>query len=513
MTFWNGTEWLPENQAKPVRGGSRRFRDWAATLVMVLALGLYVMPFAATHASGPTLTLSPTSGAPGTNVTMTGKGFPSKTSLQSTWGGATTDMPIVSTNGGGGFRTSFKVPSAAVGTHAIGVQQPGGAATLATVDFGVTGTAGPTPLATPAPTTASKPKPIHPRAPKLPAPDRTPLATPAPTPTPTPTPTAAPTASPSPRPTSTPTPAPVGGFVVRCGTALCLGGRTWYLYGASQLGGLDDPNARAGLAVSAGLNTLRIVNFLDEGGAPSSAPYAEPYWQRVDRVIAAASAHGLHVLLDLSTYRNLLWNAGGNPYTADWQHFLSFVATRRNTASGIVYANDPTIAMVAFAGEVEPINTPSNARGITTTQVTDFYKRTFGEWKALDANHLTSTGGLLQLAWNSGIDWKAIFALGDSDVCSIHDYSGADQTITTPAVATYCASIGRPWITEEFGWEQSVGDATRAQRFADMYSLQRTFHAAGVSTWNLGTTLGGASDFDFNAGTPITWSAVGASAP
>jgi hypothetical protein len=300
--------------------------------------------------------------------------------------------------------------------------------------------------------------------------------------------------------------------VTRCGTSLCLGGRTWYLYGASQLGGMDDPQTRASLGASAGLNTLRVVNFLDEEGAPSSAPYDEARWRRVDGAIAAAGSHGLHVVLDLSTYRNLLWNSGANPYTTDWGSFLAFVANRRNTASGVVYANDPTIAIVAFAGEVEPINTSSNTRGITTGQVTAFFKRAFAEWKALDAHHLTSSGGLLQIDWNSGIDWKAIFDLADSDVCAMHDYSKADQTVTTPAVAAYCGSIGRPWITEEFGWEQSTGDSTRAGLFDAMYGLQRTYHAAGVSNWNLGTQLGG-STYDFNTGTPKTWDVVTANAP
>jgi hypothetical protein len=345
-------------------------------------------------------------------------------------------------------------------------------------------------------------------APNAHKPKPSPSATPAPTVAPTPTPTPKPT----PTPTPTATPSPVTSFVTRCGTSLCLNGSAWYLYGASQLGGMTDPQARASLAVSAKLNTLRIVDFLDEGGAVSTAPYDESRWQLVDRAIATAGTNGLHVVLDLSIYRNMLWNSGANPYTIDWQPFLTFVANRRNTATGVIYANDPTIAIVAFAGEIQPINTSSNTRGITTDQVTSFFTRTFAEWKALDPNHLRSSGGLLQIDWNSGIDWKAIFGLADSDVCAIHDYSSADQTVTTPAVSAYCASIGRPWITEEFGWDQSVGDAMRAQSYTSMYGLQRTYHAAGVGFWNLGPQIGG-STYDVNAGTPQTWAVVVANAP
>jgi hypothetical protein len=296
--------------------------------------------------------------------------------------------------------------------------------------------------------------------------------------------------------------------------ALCLDGGTWYLYGASQLGGLDDPNGRADLAVAAKLNTLRIVNFLDEHAAPATGPYDEWRWQRVDKVIAAAGARGLKIVLDLSTYRNLLWNAGQNPYTTDWASFISFATQRRNTVTGIRYADDPTIAIVSFAGEVEPINTGDNTRGVTTQQVTDFFRRSFGQWKSQDVHHLLSTGGLLQLDWNSGIDWKTLFALPGSDVCAIHDYSTNDQQVTTPMVASYCQSIGRPWITEEFGWEQSIGDSTRAQRFGAMYQLQRTYGAAGVAFWNLGTQTTGTT-FDVNSAVTLTntWNAVRNAAP
>jgi hypothetical protein len=308
-----------------------------------------------------------------------------------------------------------------------------------------------------------------------------------------------------------------GGFVSACGTALCLAGRPWYLYGASDLGGLGDPGARASLAVGARLNTLRVVNFLDEHGSVGSAPYDLAYWSRVDAVIGAARTAGLRVILDLSTYRNLLWNAGRNPYSWDWGPLVAFVTQRSNTVTGIRYGDDPTIALVAFAGEVEPLNTPANVLRITAQQLTSFYERTFAQWRANDSRHLLSTGGLLQLAWDSGIDWRSIFGLANDDVCSIHDYSTADQTVTTPAVAAYCASIGKPWITEEFGWDQAVGDAARAADFSAMYGLQSRYAAAGVGFWNLGTTVAGTggvtATHDVNPSTPLTWSVVGSNAP
>jgi len=545
MAFWDGTRWIRESEplpspaAIPAPGRRlRRLRDLIATAVIVLGLVATVIPFGLARASGPSLTLSPDSGTSGQKVGLTGTGFQTRIKVQVTWDGSPSGMPTAQVNQTGTFKASFVVPSGATGSHTVAVAEVASAgktkavsAAVAAVTFILAAlvasptpasatTATPTPTATPKPAPTATPTPAPTATPK-PAPTATPTPTPAPTPKPTTAPTSAPTATPTPTPTGTPVPTATAtptstasptGFVTRCGISLCLDGQRWYLYGASQLGGLDDPTARASMAVSAKLNTLRVVNFLDENGSTSTAPYDETRWKRVDAAIAASGAAGLHVVLDLSTYRNMLWNAGINPYAVDWKPFLSFVAGRRNTVNGLTYANDPTIAIVAFAGEVEPINTSSNTMGVTTIQVTDFFSRTFAEWKALDAHHLTSSGGLLQIDWNSGIDWKTIFALADDDVCSIHDYSLADQTITTPAVSAYCASIGRPWITEEFGWDQPVGDATRANDFSLMYALQRTFGAAGVGAWNLGTQLGG-STYDINTGTPQTWAVVGSNAP
>jgi hypothetical protein len=272
---------------------------------------------------------------------------------------------------------------------------------------------------------------------------------------------------------------------------------------------MDDPGTAMRRARDANLNTVRIVNFLDEHGSVGSAPYSEWHWARLDRVIAAASNAGLKVILDLSTYRNLLANAGRNPYAYDWHEFLRFAATRRNTVTGVRYADDATIALVAIAGEVEPINTPDNKLGVTTAQVTNFFRSAFATWRAYDSRHPVSSGGLLHYGWNSGIDWRSIFAA--ADVCSIHNYSDSDMAATR-MIAAFCAGIGKPWITEEFGWERGVGDAARATRFQAMYNLQIAQQAAGVAFWNLGGQTSSPT-FDVNTSTPLTWDVVVRNAP
>ena len=85
------------------------------------------------------------------------------------------------------------------------------------------------------------------------------------------------------------------------------------------------------------------------------------------------------MILDLSTYRNRLLNGGKvNPYGRIQyprsDKFIAWVLNRRNSVSGATYANDPTIAYVAIAGE------PAAPRGgdalrPTTAELTAFYKR------------------------------------------------------------------------------------------------------------------------------------------
>jgi hypothetical protein len=293
---------------------------------------------------------------------------------------------------------------------------------------------------------------------------------------------------------------------------LCLDGRTWRLHAASVLGGLDRPRDTVTLAVQARLNTVRVTDWLDTSGSPSTAPYDETRWRRVDALVAAAGGNGLHVVLDLSTYRNLLARSGVNPYTSDWTPFLTWVAGRTNTVSGARYGTDPTIALVSFAGEVEPPHGSDNTLGVTPAQVTAFFDEVFTTWGRFSPGTLRSTGGLLQLDWASGVDWKSIMALPGSDVCAIHTYSDADRTVTLPAVSTYCAALGRPWIDEEFGFELAMGDGARAAAIADTYRRVAAAGGAGSGIWNLGSQVTSPT-YDVNTATPLAFDAVRAAAP
>jgi endo-1,4-beta-mannosidase len=151
--------------------------------------------------------------------------------------------------------------------------------------------------------------------------------------------------------------------------------------------------------------------------------------------------------------------------------------------------------------------------------LTDFYERTLGYLASIDPNHLRSTGGLIHLDWqqlyggSSGIDGEAIFALADNTLPALHTYppeyetDGTPIDHQTPVYGPLADSLGKPWFTEEFGWQQSVGDATRAGYYEWLYDEQATYGSDGALFWNLGFEASGGSH-DVNPSTPQTWAVV-----
>jgi mannan endo-1,4-beta-mannosidase len=343
-------------------------------------------------------------------------------------------------------------------------------------------------------------------------------------------------------------------FIARSGTRLTLAGAPWRLYGGSCYGTLNPGgqgtiNGTVQLALGAGLNTVRLVNFIDETGTSAAAPYDAAAWTRVDQMLATLAGSGLRAILDLSCYRNHLQNYLLNtgqttttPYSQDWGAFVRFVAKRVNTVTGVPYRRDPTIALVSFAGEPNPPNSQEPLKP-TTSELTNFYSRVFSQWRLYDTNHLLSPGGLLHIDWEeafnnpngSGIDWRAIFSLPGCDVPAIHSYwhafpPSAPTDYRSKKVSTYCSTIQKPWITEEFGFLQTPTDYSttpptiyteqdRGSWYQLVYDIQAGAYAssdgilpsAGVAFWNLGAEVAAASH-DVNPQTPYTWSTVQANA-
>jgi len=316
-------------------------------------------------------------------------------------------------------------------------------------------------------------------------------------------------------------------FVYPCGTTLCAGDQQWTMYGATvynpglrpEQSGFLNPQGTIALARAAHLNTIRVINFYPDSGDPSGA-FSEYAWGLADRMIAAAGAAGMHVDLGLGDYRNILWNDCINPYTYDWTRFLTFVAGRRNSVTGAIYGQDPTIAFVSISGEPLQVGShtfiaqttgKSCTISYSTDTLTAFYARTLAEWHALGATVLVNSGGLGYINEStSGIDWHSIFALPDNAFCDIKTYGGMLAFAST--VAQYCHSIGKAVIDEEFGWQQDMGDAARAANYRQTIALLRSLGFSGSAFWNLGYQLAGTS-YDTSPSTPLAFRAVQSGAP
>jgi len=353
------------------------------------------------------------------------------------------------------------------------------------------------------------------------------IHTPVPVPTTSPTSTAVATATPSPTPASTPgpsptptTPPPSSSFVTVCGTALCIDGVPFDERGATAYGQYSNPANEVALARSARLNTLELVEF-DTRYHTLSDTESSATWDRVDAFIAAAHAGGLHVILNLSEYGQSLQAAGQPPVTTDWGPYLSFIANRVNTVTGVRYADDPTIAMVELWGEIPAPNYP-NPVG-TTQQITDFYTRSLAEWKADAPSILVSSGGFSYINDpRSGIDWKTIMADPGNASCDVEVNSTGDLSVSVPDVSSYCRSLGKPWFLAAwsscFGtsrgtwdldyWSSDAAMAAHARAMisvADGVSVPAPF---GDDFWNIGDTAAVAGTCDIGPQFPLTFAAV-----
>ncbi|WP_436524123.1 cellulase family glycosylhydrolase [Actinoplanes sp. HUAS TT8] len=301
------------------------------------------------------------------------------------------------------------------------------------------------------------------------------------------------------------------GRVTASGTHLVRDGGYFPLYAASVYpsgSGWKDAGFRSyfdGVVADeagAGLNTLRLTDFIKD---VTTDPYDPVMWGNVDYAIQRAAANGLAVILDLSTFRNDLLRKAptASPYLVEyWTTFLDFVGNR--------YRDETAIAYVALAGEPEGPKSEVSGRPASPAELTAFYQAASAELHRVAPDLLISSGGLMQLYWDSGIEWQSIFALPNI-LPAVHIYHDEDLPLLA-TVAKWTAQHDKPLILEEFGEKQSAGDATRAALFQDRYRDWYRYGLAGIGFWNFGPEVTAVSH-DVNPGTPLTWATVRANAP
>jgi aryl-phospho-beta-D-glucosidase BglC (GH1 family) len=314
-------------------------------------------------------------------------------------------------------------------------------------------------------------------------------------------------------------------YVTVCGTSLCASGSTWLEKGATAYGLYASPSTLVSDAQVGKLNAVELVEFDTQYHQLSDTESAAT-WNRLDQVIGAANKAGIYVILNLSEFGQSLQAAGLTMASANWQsewnQYLTFIADRTNTVTGVLYKNDPTIAMVELWGEIPA---PNNSGAVGTgAQMQQWYSTTMAEWHSLAPKILVSSGGFSYLneSGAAGIPWQQIMSNANDATCDIEVNSSGDRNTTVPMVTKYCKSIGKPWFLSAWSscdkasrsstdLDDFSTDAQMALHAQDMYNVSygqtpATYAALGTDFWNLGPTT--SNTCQLGPQFPKTWAIV-----
>lgn len=300
--------------------------------------------------------------------------------------------------------------------------------------------------------------------------------------------------------------------VTLCDRALCINGQNWRPNGGSTNGNASGSQSASGNVAIANylkVNVIRLTDFI-KGTSPGASEYDAATWAGVDKTISIAAQNHLYVELDLSTYRNMLENTSStlNMYTYNWTPFLTWVANRTNTVTGVRYGSDPTIAFVSFAGEVQTLGSAAyTARGISSQNLVDFFTSVCTTWGKLAPGQLRIPGGLFHMT-DPNMPWRQIDSLPNCDLPAMHSYSPDDESMMAP-LNSLAASLNKPWLLEEFGYTTANYpiDSDRATQFTSTYRLADSNHAVGSLFWNIDPGVG-TSTHAVNSAYPLTAAAV-----
>jgi mannan endo-1,4-beta-mannosidase len=294
------------------------------------------------------------------------------------------------------------------------------------------------------------------------------------------------------------------------GKPLCFAGANNY-YLASKPQPMVDDVLRA--AKELGFPVLRIWGFLDIGSPNGGVAYVDPWGEKpsgkkdgvyfqyfdpeshqvaynegpdglpkLDYVLSRASELGLKIILVLT---NNWYDFGGMDqylrwfgrdkhhefYTAPevrqaYKNWIEHLALRKNTLSGRIYRDDPTIFSWELGNEPRCKGTGPGASGWDNDTIVKWADEMSRSIKSLDANHMVSVGdeGFLDRGgehWaykaNDGVDHEALTALPGIDFGTYHAYPedwGAPLAWGDRWIVDHervARRLGKPTVLEEYG--------------------------------------------------------------
>ena len=333
-----------------------------------------------------------------------------------------------------------------------------------------------------------------------------------------------------------------GQFVRQRGGRFYVGNRPFRFVGANvAVMYRDDDRARMPetlrQAAQAGIKVVRVWAF-GEGGPNDVKPMADfADWPRhhsfrfapgqwnedafvhLDKVIAEAAKNQIYVQLCLTNWwrdtggvtQYLRW-AGINDAADDrykfginnekailfysnpetrrlYREHIEKLATRRNTITGVLYRDDPTIFGWELMNEAQVITGRWAERRAWFAEMSAYLK-------SLDPNHLVAPGAWGYRSSSERREWLADHAIPTIDYCDVHNYprDDHDSFVDSPAAlkefienrAAASFSLGKPIVMGEFGMGvEGHNGASQVDWFRALFEGSARAGVGGAMFWIL----------------------------
>lgn len=327
--------------------------------------------------------------------------------------------------------------------------------------------------------------------------------------------------------------------------AVC-GANLWY---GAHLGRPSNPAGRARLLreldrlQALGVNNLRVLGAAEQidvsltlRPATQTAPgeYNEDVLQGLDFLAAEAGRRGMRLVVFLNNYwdwsggmsQYLAWATGAAPvalgrtpwkefnaalsrfYTDEaanalYRRYIAMLVARRNTVTGRLYRDDPTIMTWQLANEPRPGEREGEGEAVFAAFL-HWVATTSAFIHSLDANHLVTTGSEgYQGCGYSDERFRTVHAVAGIDYAVFHlwpknwrwfDVTQPAETIEATLTKSRdyvlrhfaeAAKIDKPVVCEEFGLDRDgglgaeVSTTCRDRLYAEVFSLIESSRCAG----------------------------------
>jgi mannan endo-1,4-beta-mannosidase len=288
-------------------------------------------------------------------------------------------------------------------------------------------------------------------------------------------------------------------------------------------------------AAQAGIRVVRVWAS-GEGGPNDVGPVADQSdWPRthpirwapgnwneeafvhLDNVIAQAAQNNLHVQLCLANWwrdtggvtQYLRWAGiddaadtkypfGINPeramlfYSNDrtrqlYREYLEKIVTRRNSVTGILYRDDPTIFGWELMNEAQSVTGRWTERRAWIAEMSTYLK-------SLDPNHVIAPGDWGYRTAAERREWLADHLLPNIDYCDVHNYpkDDSDSFVASPAAlhefvknrTAAAFSLNKPVVFGEFGiGSEGYNGFSQTEWFRALFESNVRSGSAGAMFW------------------------------